>query len=401
MKRILFVDDEPRILTGLRRMLRGLRREWEMVFAGSGAEALDQCAPSPFDVIVTDARMPNMEGAELLAEVRRRHPDTVRVILSGQCSRESVLQCVGVAHQFLSKPCDAETLKTTVRRVCALRDRFRDGEARQAVSRIQSLPSQPSVQAQLAESVESTAASVEDVADVIGRDVAMCAKIVQLVSSGFFGTPQRVTDAARAASLLGVDTIRGIVACGVFSGDAEEIGEEELRALNEHSLVVADAAAKVAATVTDDRKVIDGARLAGKLHAVGELALPSQRGRCLPVSNVREGRFPDEPGLGGDDAAGASAAPNPGGYQMALWGLPDPVVQAISYHGAPGVCLDQTFGPLTAVHVAHALVEPPAGRRDAGAASIDLDYLQRTGHADDLDRWRELCADCHLEGAAS
>jgi HD-like signal output (HDOD) protein len=401
MKRILFVDDEPRILTGLRRMLRGLRREWEMVFAGSGAEALDQCASSHFDVIVTDARMPGMEGSELLAEVRRRHPDTVRVILSGQCSRESVLRCVGVAHQFLSKPCDAETLKTTVRRVCALRDRFRDGEARQAVSRIQSLPSQPSVQAQLAESVESTAASVEDVADVIGRDVAMCAKIVQLVSSGFFGTPQRVTDAARAASLLGVDTIRGIVACGVFSGDVEGIGEERLRALNEHSLAVAAAAAKIAATGTDDRKVIDSARLAGMLHAVGELALPSKRGRCLPVSNVRAGRFTDEPGLGGDDAAGASAAPDPGGYLMALWGLPDPVVQAISCHGVPGVCPDQTFGPLTAVHVAHALVEPPAARRDAGAAPIDLDYLQRTGHAGRLNGWRELCADCRLEGAAS
>ncbi len=114
MHRILFVDDEPKILSGLRRMLRSMRHDWEMEFAEGGLRALELFEARPFDVVVSDARMPGMEGSELLERVRREYPDTVRMILSGQCSRDSVLQCVGATHQFLSKPCDAETLKATV-----------------------------------------------------------------------------------------------------------------------------------------------------------------------------------------------------------------------------------------------------------------------------------------------
>lgn len=94
MNRILFVDDEPKILMALRRSLRGLRNEWEMVFADGGAAALEQCAAAPFDVVVSDARMPGMEGSHLLGEVAKLYPDTVRMVLSGQCSRSSVLKCV-------------------------------------------------------------------------------------------------------------------------------------------------------------------------------------------------------------------------------------------------------------------------------------------------------------------
>ena len=63
MKRILFVDDEPKILMGLRRSLRCYRGEWEMCFAEGGGAALEQCAQGPFDVVVSDARMPGMDGS--------------------------------------------------------------------------------------------------------------------------------------------------------------------------------------------------------------------------------------------------------------------------------------------------------------------------------------------------
>ena len=65
MKRILFVDDEPRILEGLQRSLRPCRKQWNMSFANSGQEALDILAKSTFDVIVSDMRMPTLDGAQL------------------------------------------------------------------------------------------------------------------------------------------------------------------------------------------------------------------------------------------------------------------------------------------------------------------------------------------------
>src|SRR5438128_1673081 len=114
MRSILFVDDEPNLLDGLRRMLRSLRHEWSVEFMSSAEEALHVLAQRPFDVLVTGMRMPGMDGAELLAEVRDRYPDVVRIVLSEHGDQQAILRSVRLTHQYLAKPCDAETLKAVV-----------------------------------------------------------------------------------------------------------------------------------------------------------------------------------------------------------------------------------------------------------------------------------------------
>ena len=141
MRKILFVDDEVKVLEGLRRMLRSLRRDWDMVFVENGPDALDRLAMSSFDVVVSDMRMPGMDGSELLQQIANCHPATVRMILSGQCDHNAVLKCVGPTHQFLTKPCASELLKDTVARACRLRDHLPDEWIKQVVSSVQSLPS--------------------------------------------------------------------------------------------------------------------------------------------------------------------------------------------------------------------------------------------------------------------
>src|SRR5580704_3137639 len=111
MKKVIFVDDEPRVLQGLQRQLHDMRREWDMQFVDSGAKALALMARQPVEVIVTDMMMPGMDGAQLLSEVMKRHPHTVRLVLSGHADREAVLRLIGPAHQYLSKPCNAEELR--------------------------------------------------------------------------------------------------------------------------------------------------------------------------------------------------------------------------------------------------------------------------------------------------
>lgn len=401
MRRILFVDDEPRILDGLSRMLRGLRNEWDMVFAQGGLEALDACASAPFDVVVSDARMPGMDGSELLQEITRLYPDTVRIILSGQCSRDSVLKCVGVAHQFLSKPCSSQSLKATVQNVCSMRARILDGPTRKVISCVQKLPSQTAVYAELADEVGSAAASIERVAEIIERDVAMCVKTLQLVSSEFFGTPQRVTEAGHAARLLGLETVKAVFdsSTAFDAGDSESPGEEYLRLLNDHSSAVAAGAKQIAETITDDQATIKDAYLSGKLHEIGDLA---SLGRSLQHSlapSCRAGGRAITAWRGLEVGSGAACL-DAGGYLAALWGLPNPIVQAISYHRAPSNCPDRTLGPLTAVHVAHALLDPSDGVLIGDFAAIDMDYLERNGCASRLERWREICAAYSSEGAA-
>ncbi len=119
-KRILFVDDVQKVLDGLKRMLRSMHKEWEMEFVDSGSKALALMAEEQFDVIVSDMRMPEMDGAELLTQVMKLYPSTVRIVLSGHSERETILRSVGLSHQYLAKPSDAATIKETV--TCALKD---------------------------------------------------------------------------------------------------------------------------------------------------------------------------------------------------------------------------------------------------------------------------------------
>lgn len=114
MLKILFVDDEQKILDGLRRTLRPLRQEWTPTFANGAAEALHLLETENFDVVVTDMRMPGMDGLELLQQVTTRFPHLLRIVLSGQSELESFVRSSGAAHQYLTKPCSLDELKSAL-----------------------------------------------------------------------------------------------------------------------------------------------------------------------------------------------------------------------------------------------------------------------------------------------
>ena len=181
MKRILFVDDDANVVAGLRRTLRGLRREWDMHFAGSGEAALEVLQQSaPFDVVVSDMRMPGMDGAELLEAVQERFSSAVRIILSGHAELELAMRSATCAHQFLAKPCDSDRLKAVVTRSCALHDRLEDERLKAMVGKLQSLPALPASYTQLTVAMSDDDVTIEDVADIISGDPGIAAKVLQL-----------------------------------------------------------------------------------------------------------------------------------------------------------------------------------------------------------------------------
>src|SRR5450432_1690231 len=119
-KRVLFVDDEPTLLKMYRLVFEQEQEEWEIAFANGAAEALELMETAPYDVIVSDMRMPGMNGADLVLEVMKLYPQTSRLIMSGYADQESVAKCLGATHQFLPKPCQINVLRETLSRVCAL-----------------------------------------------------------------------------------------------------------------------------------------------------------------------------------------------------------------------------------------------------------------------------------------
>jgi HD-like signal output (HDOD) protein len=391
MKRILFVDDEARILGGLQRMLRPLRDRWDMVFAPGGPAALQELAHGPFDVVVSDMRMPEVDGAALLHHVLETTPQTVRIVLSGQTDMTTAARTIRIAHQFLSKPCEADVLRCVVERSCALQALLTDDELRQAVGSVEVLPSVPKVFAALEAVLARPDSAVEDIAGVVERDPALCAKMLQIVNSSFFGLSREVTRIEQAVSYLGVNVLRSLVLsheiASVAGGDAPAPGFS-LRAHQARALLTAQVARAIMRT--ESRALADDAFMAGMLHDIGELLLatraPALWGELQhDVAASGERLHVVEQRRGGATHAMAGA------YLLGIWGLPLHIVEAVAYHHVPSHVVDCAgrVDVLTAVHVASALVDDADAGTGAPSA-LDAAYLGALGCRERLDDWRAI-----------
>ena len=241
MTDILFVDDERAVLEGLRLRLRRHRKTWNMRFVESGAAALAALAETHVDVVVTDLTMPHMDGVELLRRVREAHPDTVRIMLTGSTEPAAARRALGVAHQLVAKPCDAETLQRKISVCVDLRNDLSAPDLRAFVGRIQNLPPVPRLYARLSAVLDDRRAGSRDVSDVLAEDPAMCAKLLHVVNSAFFRLQRKITDVASAVSYLGVESVRALTLSEGFLHETPRMPPAfDHEALRVHSLRAAD-----------------------------------------------------------------------------------------------------------------------------------------------------------------
>ncbi len=380
MKAILFVDDEPNILLGLERMLRPMRHSWSMSFANSGPQALDLMKEKPFDVIVSDMRMPGMDGAHLLNEVMLRYPRVVRIALSGHSGDETLLRLTGPIHQFLSKPCNPDVLMETVKRAFSLRSLLQDDALVRLVSSFNMLPVLPRSHTRLLEELHAPDISLKVIARIIERDVGMAAKTLQWVNSAYFGVRNHVTSINYAVSLLGLDVIRSMVlTMGVFSEFADKSLAPgfSLESFMEHSVAVGAYSKRIAVLNGTDERLANDAFTAGILHDAGKLILaagcPVEYGSVLsraPADTAEIDQIER-------DLLGATHA-EVGGYLLGLWGFSDPVVEAVAYHHYPSRCLARGVTPVLIVHAANYLAHVNAAGHEKDATRIlDREYCSK------------------------
>ncbi len=389
-KRILFVDDEPMVLTGLKRSLRPMRAEWEMVFAEGGAVALAALAGQDFDIIVTDMRMPGMDGAQLLEEVQKRSPQTLRMVLSGQSDRETILRSVNPAHQFISKPCEGEELKSRLVRAFALKELLQNPALREIVTKLDYLPSLPPAFVQLNEELRRPEPSLQKIDELIGADMAMTAKILKLVNSAFFCLPCEISSASHAVQLLGLDTLRTLVLTAhVFEQfQSRLLSADDMRQISDHSLAVSNSARKIARLEKAEKHLQEESFTAGLLHDAGKLILAStlkeQYGKVLEhMAKADVGLYAAERELLGCSHAQVAA------YLFGLWGLPSTIVEAVAWHHDPSGSLSVKFSPLAAVHVASAYHDEKSSSRLRDRTPIDAAFLAAIGCAEREKVWRD------------
>ena len=207
---LLLVDDEPRVLQTLRRMLKVKAEEWDIELVEGGKAALARLAQRSFDLVLCDLKMPVVGGDEVLARVRELHPAAARLLLVGPGEVDAALRAVTVAHQIVAKPKQGGVLLTTLERCLDLRNLLEDVRVRTATASLDRLPSAPKVYLAIREAARDPEVAIGDIAKIIEKDVGLTAKILQLVNSSLFTLAHETTSIKHAASHLGLDMLRNV-----------------------------------------------------------------------------------------------------------------------------------------------------------------------------------------------
>jgi HD-like signal output (HDOD) protein len=403
MRRVLIVDDELGILEGLKRLLRTQRQEWDVAFAPGGEAALALMEAAPFDVIVSDMWMPGMDGVKLLAHVREHYPQVVRIVLSAHTELSTALRAVPVAHQFLSKPCDAAMLRVAVERACHLKGLLTDDSIRRRVGALRDLPSLPRTYDALTQALTDPRTSLQKIARIVEQDVGISAKILQLVNSAFFGIGHCVSNIEHAVIYLGTNTLRSLALSveifRVFEPNKALPGFS-LEELERHARL----AAHIAARLPVPMHLADITMVAGMLHDVGKLILawkfPDRFKKMLrqaaeehcSLYEVEEREY------------GFSHA-EIGAYLLGLWGLPYMLVEAVAFHHRPNRVPHQNFDAVAAVYVAnllaYELATPSPEVSLENTIETSQDELAALGVQENLAGWRAMAAEipARLAGA--
>ncbi len=426
--RILFVDDDPDSLEGMRLLLRKQRALWEMLFAKSGEEALAELARGPIELVICDLLMPGMDGAALLEQVRARSPRTARVILSAHVEEASMARAMSVAHQYLSKPCDAETLLALIERTLGLTALLGSDAARAFLAKVAHLPSPPDTYLRLLGAIDRAEGSAGEVARIAEEDPAVSTKLLQIVNSAYFGLSRKVVSVQQAVAYLGLSLVRGVaMSANLFVALGPQLDAALVERMQRASLFagqlgrklaqlpysataapppsapplfpgprVARAASNptlsVASSSSPGAARPDIAFAAGLTHKVGVLVLAGCGQTAIDFSSLALPSAIDERAALGVTHAEAGA------YLLGLWGLPAPLVEAVARSQEPQ---EAASDPrlVAIVHASCAYADAMLAKKPLAEANLDRALLERWGFAAELPRWQKI-AEEQIAGAS-
>ncbi|HEY4181794.1 MAG TPA: HDOD domain-containing protein [Kofleriaceae bacterium] len=368
---VLFVDDEPAILSGLKNLFRRDRDRWDIVVAQSGEQALAEMEKRAFTVVVSDMRMPGVDGATLLTAIKERSPQTVRIMLSGQADRDSIVRALPALHQLLSKPCDADVLRGVLERSMHLESLPIDDDVRGRIGRLATVPSTRSVFDAMTRALESSASTAE-ITEIVSRDPAMTAKVLQLVNSGYFGAGRATSSIESAVRYLGVERLRHLVSTASVIVAAED-------PMNMQEAVRADSVR--CAELTVKLLGVDNsheAYVAGLLHDIG----------CLILAADGETSHLLERCAASESASGQATHAEIGACLLGIWGIPRRITDAVRAHHNPASAPVDVQRIAAAIHIADAYTCNQY--LATGEVVLDREGLAKIALGDELAAWCEI-----------
>lgn len=352
--RVLLVDDEPHLLDALKRGFRTQRRAWTVHTVTSASDAIDCLSNAEFDVVVSDMRMPGRDGAWLLSQVIERWPDMIRIVLSGQCTEESVLAAQTSAHRLVSKPCEVTFLADNIDRCCELRALIQQPSICKLISRLRCVPSPPALFNQIMEEMDKSEPNLKGIAKIVEGDAGITIKLIQLANSPFFTLRHPVSSVHDAIAGLGLNMVKNLVLGLQLFSDLRG-GEPEpgfCARVQAQSLELAKESKALVVPQTTGNPNLDLAFLSGLVANIGKLVLavnlPKEYAKVL--TGIKNGPTECECEV----AVFGNHHGHIGGSLLGLWGLPQPVVEAVADHCNPS----EVSSPLSKVlNAAERIVE--------------------------------------------
>lgn len=359
---ILICGEEPARVDELRQTLADFELDWQVEHAATPSAYVAAGAESAVDALVSVLPADDAERLAL-AELRAAHPGAVRILLLEPGQGGDTLRFLDRAHRVLRCPMDPIEVIEALESVTELREVLADPALKQAIGRIESLPAPPRLYLELVRVMRDPDVTMATIAELLGRDPAIAARVLRLCNSAYFSAGREVSDIRAAATRLGLQTLRQVVLASEALAH-DELDEAEREAMQARALRVSQLAGRLLGGPSAEL-----AATAGLLAEVG---------RLLPVANDDAGA--DSEAEGGAEVADQKHAAA-GAYLLGLWGLPDPIVEAVAFQYGPRHTRTGGFWVAGAVHVASALVN---------GTEVDTEYLRSVGQLGKLPQWQEL-----------
>jgi HD-like signal output (HDOD) protein len=359
MRDILFVDDDRVLLESVSARLYKHRHDWNMKFVVSGDEAIAALEQQRFDLVVSDVRMPGMDGGQLLTVVKQRWPNAMRIIVSGYSDPVQAVRLTSLAHQYVAKPCDGRELENIIERCFYLQDLLAQEPLRKMVGGIGKLPAMPKTYGLLQTALAQPTVTAAEIGDIVNADAAIASKVLQITNSAFFRLRKPMVRIKDAVTYLGFATVRNLVlSAEIFSQWQAPKGLSDVDP--ERLQIHAQCAAAACKALAGGRASPDDAWLAGLLHDIGywiliqecpkELAAALELSRAEGLSLMESERR----------ITGATHA-EIGAYLLGLWGLPYAIVEAVALHHTPTAVTPLGYDLVGALAVSHALIDSAHG----------------------------------------
>ncbi|MFK7860637.1 MAG: HDOD domain-containing protein [Granulosicoccus sp.] len=399
MKKVLFVDDEPAVLDGLQDLLHGHRRRWDMTFKCGGEAAIDAMNDANYDVIVSDVRMPGIDGVEVLEYAKLNQPQSIRIALTGHTDERSTILLTRLAQRFLRKPCSLDDLDEVVSRDCGLIKAFDNDIIRELVGSAGRLTADENLHQRLMERLEAENSSIDEIIGIVEQDVALTAKVLQLVNSSFFRRQRSISSAKEAVGYLGADILRSLVLANQMFEMTKTLqaspGFDPFR-LQQHCMLTST----IARELVPDQEISTVAFTAGLLHDIGKFIIARQKPELIPelVGKVDASHnswvdAETERGILGCTHAEV------GGCFLNLWGVPTSIVEAVTFHDSPEKIYTDQFDAIDVVHVsnylAHWVCANSRGVQGGLETKINIEYLKNRDVFDQMDSWKEQAANAY------